>query len=180
MRLFWQHGYEATSLAMLRDEMGLTQPQIYNAFSDKETLFRLAVERYHANELAFAAEALTAPVSTPEAMRRLLIGAAEFYTDPGKPGGCLFFSAALAASPQAQPVALELRERRAANESAIATRLHQGQLAGDVPPELAASAAAKYISSVMTGMSLQARDGASTAELCALAETALLALPIGR
>ncbi|MDX8459456.1 TetR/AcrR family transcriptional regulator [Mesorhizobium humile] len=35
MLLFWEHGYEATSLAMLREAMGLTPPQIYNAFTDK-------------------------------------------------------------------------------------------------------------------------------------------------
>ena len=83
MHLFWEHGYEATSLAMLREAMGLTPPQIYNAFVDKETLFRMALARYHETELGFAVEALSAPVPTHEAIRRLLLGAAEFYSRPG-------------------------------------------------------------------------------------------------
>ena len=77
MRLFWEHGYEATSLAMLREAMGLTPPQIYNAFTDKETLFRLALARYHETQVAFASEALAAPVATREAIQLLLLGAAE-------------------------------------------------------------------------------------------------------
>ncbi|MBW8909363.1 MAG: TetR/AcrR family transcriptional regulator [Mesorhizobium sp.] len=173
MHLFWEHGYEATSLAMLRDAMGLTPPQIYNAFTDKETLFRKALTRYHETEIGFALEALSAPVSTAEAVRRLLLGAAQAYTRPGKPGGCLFVSGALAASPQAQAIADELK-------TAIAERLAKGQAMGDLPESVSAQGFAKYLAGVMNGMSIQARDGASADELRALAETALAALPLNR
>lgn len=180
MRLFWQHGYEATSLAMLRAAMGLTPPQIYSAFTDKETLFRMALARYHQNETTFARDALTAPVSTHEAIRRLLLGAAQSYAAPGKPGGCLFVSAALAASPQAQTIAQELKTMRVASEVAIAARLIEGQAAGDFPADLSAQASAKYVMSVMHGMSIQARDGASIEELQALAQIALAAWSVKR
>jgi AcrR family transcriptional regulator len=180
MRLFWEHGYEATSLAMLRDAMGLTAPQIYNAFTDKETLFRRALDRYHQTQIGFAIEALSADVPTREAIRRLLLGAAATYAAPGKPGGCLFVSAALATSPQAQDIADELKAWRQRTEAAIAERLAKGQAAGDVPANLAAADLAKYITSIMHGMSIQARDGASVAELNSLAETALAALPLAK
>jgi AcrR family transcriptional regulator len=178
MRLFWAHGYEATSLAMLRAACGLTQPQIYGAFHDKENLFRLALARYHQQEVAFAREALAAPVSTRDAMRLLLHGAAALYADPAKPGGCLFFSAAMAASPEAQPVATALRARRAGNEAAISERIRQGQATGDVDSRANPSTLARYINSVMSGMSTEARDGATREELVAIADTALNALPM--
>ncbi|WP_245520669.1 MULTISPECIES: TetR/AcrR family transcriptional regulator [unclassified Mesorhizobium] len=177
MHLFWEHGYEATSLAMLREAMGLTPPQIYNAFTDKETLFRKALMRYHETEIGFALEALSAPVSTGEAMRRLLLGAAEAYSRPGKPGGCLFVSGALAASPQAQAIADELRTYRKESEAAIAARLAKGKAEGDLPQNLSVEDFARYIAGVMNGMSIQARDGASAEELRVLAQTALAALP---
>jgi AcrR family transcriptional regulator len=177
MHLFWEHGYEATSLAMLRDAMGLTPPQIYNAFTDKETLFRKALTRYHETEIGFALEALSAPVPTGEAIRRLLMGAAQAYTRPGKPGGCLFVSGALAASPQAQAIADELKTYRTANEAAIAERLSRGQAIGDLPEAVSPQGFAKYLAGVMNGMSIQARDGASADELRAMAETALAVLP---
>jgi AcrR family transcriptional regulator len=177
MHLFWEHGYEATSLAMLRDAMGLTPPQIYNAFTDKETLFRKALTRYHETEIGFALEALSAPVSTREAIRRLLMGAAQAYTRPGKPGGCLFVSGALAASPQAQAIADELKTYRTASEAAIAERLAKGRSIGDLPEGVSPQGFAKYLAGVMNGMSIQARDGASADELRAMAETALAVLP---
>jgi AcrR family transcriptional regulator len=178
MRLFWAHGYEATSLAMLRDATGLTQPQIYGAFTDKANLFRLALDRYRAREVAFAKDALAAPVSTMEAMRLLLYAAAAFYADPAKPGGCLLVSAALATSPQAQPVASALRKHRATNEAAFCVRIRQGQVGGDVRPDADPLTLARYINSVMSGMSIEARDGASVEELTALADMALRALPM--
>ncbi|MET3593770.1 MULTISPECIES: TetR/AcrR family transcriptional regulator [Mesorhizobium] len=175
MHLFWEHGYEATSLAMLREAMGLTPPQIYNAFTDKETLFRRALARYHEREIGFALDALGAPVQVKEAIRLLLMGAAEAYTRPGKPGGCLFISGALAASPQAQGIADELKTYRKATEAAIAARLVKGQEAGELPADLSVERLAKYLTGVMHGMSIQARDGASAQDLRALAEIALAA-----
>ncbi|MDX8523438.1 TetR/AcrR family transcriptional regulator [Mesorhizobium sp. MSK_1335] len=175
MHLFWEHGYEATSLAMLREAMGLTPPQIYNAFTDKETLFRRALVHYHETEVGFALDALSAPVPTEEAIRLLLMGAAQAYTRPGKPGGCLFISGALAASPQAQGIADELKAYRRASEAAIAARLGKGREAGELPAGLSVERLAKYLAGVMQGMSIQARDGASTEDLRALAETALAA-----
>ncbi len=175
MLLFWEHGYEATSLAMLREAMGLTPPQIYNAFTDKETLFRRELARYHDREIGFAPDALGASVPTGEAIRLLLIGAAEAYTRSGKPGGCLFVSGALAASPQAQSVVNELKTYRRATEAAIAARLAQGREAGDLPAGLSVERFARYLNGVMQGMSIQARDGASEQDLRALAETALAA-----
>lgn len=180
MHLFWEHGYEATSLAMLREAMGLTPPQIYNAFTDKETLFRKALTRYHETEIGFALEALSAPVPTREAIRRLLLSAAEAYSRPGKPGGCLFVSGALAASPQAQAIADELKAYRKASEAAIAERLAKGSAMGDLPEGPSVEGLAKYIAGVMNGMSIQARDGASAEELRIMAQTALAALPADR
>lgn len=178
MLLFWEHGYEATSLAMLREAMGLTPPQIYNAFTDKETLFRRALARYHDSEIGFALDALSAPVSAKEAVRLLLLGAAQSYTRPGKPGGCLFISGALATSPQAQGIADELKTYRKASEAAIAARLAKGREAGELPAGLPVERLAKYLTGVMHGMSIQARDGASTDDLRAMAETALAAWAI--
>lgn len=40
MKLFWQHGYEATSLADLVEATGAKAPTLYAEFTNKEGLFR--------------------------------------------------------------------------------------------------------------------------------------------
>ncbi|MGW2329269.1 TetR/AcrR family transcriptional regulator [Streptomyces sp. NPDC001700] len=46
MLLFWEQGYEATSLAQLRETTGLSSASLYGAFGSKEGLFEKAVEHY--------------------------------------------------------------------------------------------------------------------------------------
>ena len=46
MRLFWERGYEGTSIADLSHAMGIHPSSIYAAFGDKQALFALAAKRY--------------------------------------------------------------------------------------------------------------------------------------
>ena len=46
MLLFWQHGYEATSLNDLTTALGVTPSSIYTVFGDKKGLFLAAVGHY--------------------------------------------------------------------------------------------------------------------------------------
>ena len=43
---FWQNGYVATSVRDLAQRMGLTQASLYNAFGDKRSLYRKALNHY--------------------------------------------------------------------------------------------------------------------------------------
>jgi TetR/AcrR family transcriptional repressor of nem operon len=46
MEQFWLRGYEATSVRDLADQMGIAGASLYNAFGDKRTLYRSALNRY--------------------------------------------------------------------------------------------------------------------------------------
>jgi TetR/AcrR family transcriptional regulator, transcriptional repressor for nem operon len=43
---FWEHGYSATSLDELAQQLGVKRGSLYNAFGSKEVLFNAAFERY--------------------------------------------------------------------------------------------------------------------------------------
>jgi len=45
MTLFWQHGYEATSLSDLVEATGAKAPTLYAEFTNKEGLFRAVLDR---------------------------------------------------------------------------------------------------------------------------------------
>ncbi|MDF2066678.1 TetR/AcrR family transcriptional regulator [Bacillus sp. Cr_A10] len=54
MQLFWEKGYEATSLSDLTSRMGIQRPSIYSAFGGKKELFEAALRKYtmsHASEI---------------------------------------------------------------------------------------------------------------------------------
>ena len=46
LELFWKHGYEGTSMAMLTESIGVNVASLYAAFGNKESLFVQCVERY--------------------------------------------------------------------------------------------------------------------------------------
>jgi TetR/AcrR family transcriptional repressor of nem operon len=46
LNAFWHHGYARTSVPTLTEFTGLLPGSLYAAFGDKETMFRIAVERY--------------------------------------------------------------------------------------------------------------------------------------
>jgi len=46
IELFWQHGFDGTSMQMLQDCMGLSRASIYHTFKNKNELFRQALKQY--------------------------------------------------------------------------------------------------------------------------------------
>lgn len=176
MRLFWRHGYDATTVSALTEAMGLTPPQLYAAFGDKRRLFEEAVGKYLAEAGAFAAAALGRPTAR-EAVEALLRDAARELTAPGRPPGCLCVLGAVNCAPGSAGVEADLRRRRVASEAAIRVRIEAGLDAGELPPGTDAGALAKFYTGVFQGMSFQARDGASRSELERVAELAMTAWP---
>ena len=57
MHVFWEHGYEAASIADLTAAMGITPPSLYTAFGDKAHLFLEAIEAYGKGPGGFGARA---------------------------------------------------------------------------------------------------------------------------
>jgi AcrR family transcriptional regulator len=177
MTLFWEHGYDATSIAMLTATMGITPSSLYAAFGDKRRLFATALDRYLHTHGAFAATAIREEPTARRAVERLLREAATAYATPGRPPGCLLITAATNCSPESAEVQRWLRDLRAAGTTALEHKVEADMLAGDPPPGTDARALAAFVSATLQGMSAQARDGATSADLKQIAETALHAWP---
>lgn len=47
MQQFWKEGYEASSVQKLLDATGINRGTLYNSFGDKDTFFKLCVNRYN-------------------------------------------------------------------------------------------------------------------------------------
>lgn len=48
-RLFLNHSYEAVSISMISDEIGLTKGALYHHFKNKEELFRAVIDKHFSN-----------------------------------------------------------------------------------------------------------------------------------
>ncbi|MFF4041682.1 TetR/AcrR family transcriptional regulator [Streptomyces sp. NPDC001816] len=174
---FWEHGYEATSVSDLTRIMGIGAPSLYAAFGDKRSLFEEVVRVYADTHGAFGDRALAEEPTARAAVARTLREAAAEYTDPAHPYGCLVVHAATnCTSPEVEQL---LRERRNAGIAALESRIRADVAEGRLPAGADAATLARHTGAMIQGMSQQARDGASRAELEALAEIAMAIWPRG-
>ncbi|MFE9248151.1 TetR/AcrR family transcriptional regulator [Streptomyces sp. NPDC007088] len=175
LRTFWEHGYEATSVAGLTRAMGISPPSLYAAFGDKRALFEEVLEVYGQTYGAFTGRALAEEPTGRGAVARLLREAAAEYTVGGRPAGCLVIAAAVnCTSPEVEE---DLRARRKATIALIERRVREDADAGRLAPGSDPTVLAHYIGAVIQGMSQQARDGASRSVLEGIAALATAAWP---
>lgn len=174
VRLFWQQGYEATSMSDLVTELGVAAASLYAAFGNKAGLFEAVVERYASTfSVALYAPVNDPELSTYEAVKGLLTRAAATFSEPDTPAGCFMYSAAAAVSPASASIERLLRDRRIEAEGVLAARLQHGIARGDLSDDANPTLLAKFLNTVMEGMSVQARDGATKDELLAIADMTL-------
>ncbi|AQU71174.1 TetR family transcriptional regulator [Streptomyces niveus] len=177
-RLFWEHGYEATSIGELTRAMDIKPGSLYGAFGDKKSLFKEVVHAYGRSPVgAFIGTALEEELTARGAFRRILREAAAVYADPSHPAGCLTISAATNVTVQDAEVATFLSDLRNTNLAAFETRLKTAQQQGELSAAANPRALAAYFAAIIQGMSQRARDGATTTELTETAELALAAWP---
>lgn len=175
MDVFWSKGFEAASLTDLTEAMGINPPSLYAAFGDKEGLFIEAVQRYHANAQQ---DCPYSDLPTARAaVESLLTFAATLFTEPGHPRGCLAVMAMMTSSTSSPRLQQLLFEQRSFAKARLRERIARGVKEGDVPPDTDVAALTNLYLAVLSGLSLQARDGASRKALLAAVHAAMQAWP---
>jgi AcrR family transcriptional regulator len=172
--LFWRQGFEGTSVTELTAEMGVNKPSLYSVFGTKEQLFHKVVQRYADMELAYFRDALTQPTAV-EVVREYLRSNAIALTQPGRPQGCLSIQGGVSSNPANSTVSQFLASSRLAGEDALAQRLDQARIDGDLPPESDPVAMARFVMVVSEGQAVHAAGGATREQLQQSADIAISA-----
>jgi TetR/AcrR family transcriptional repressor of nem operon len=156
IRCFWTRGYEATSIKDLLEETGITAASLYNAFGDKETLFRGAFEHYI--ETGINARLRRFETLPP----RQAIGA--FFEDivqrslaDPEHKGCMVVNSALELAPHDAHLRTVITEVFDRIESFFLRCLRAGQADGTINAALGARNLARSLMTVLMGLRVLAR-----------------------
>lgn len=174
--VFWEKGYEGTSLADLTKAMGINRPSLYAAFGNKEDLFRKALDRY-INEGSECFRALLNGDDARKSLELVLRNAADIQTAGNHPRGCLLVQGAMSCGENAQPIKEELTKRRGEAEKWLRLRFKRAQEEGEIAGDADPVGLARFYAAVMQGMSVQAASGASRKALQSIIDHAMTAWP---
>tara|TARA_R110000764_G_scaffold233912_1_gene327473 strand:+ start:479 stop:1108 length:630 start_codon:yes stop_codon:yes gene_type:complete len=168
MHLFWQHGYDATSLSQLKANIGggITAPSFYAAFGSKQALFTEVMERYLATHGRVTESLFDTTLSPREAIELTLRRSAKMQCEAGHPKGCLVSLGLMSAcSEESRAISAPLARARSLNRAAMAACVERAIAAGDLSETVIPDALATVFDSFLLGLSTLARDGLSHSKL---------------
>lgn len=93
MNLFWRKGYEATSMKMLEEEMGINKFSIYSGFGNKNGLYVKAMKMYRVR-LGEITNKLAASSNGVSGIKQYFYDFIEFAKEKGLCKGCLITNTA--------------------------------------------------------------------------------------
>ncbi len=157
MRLFWRHGYEGVSLTDLTSAIGVAPPSLYAAFGSKAGLYRESLDRYF--EMQGGLTDLSVAANLPQAVATMLHNAVDAVTSLEGERGCMVSSGMVSYAPNHLALARELTARRDYMRNSISKALLRWI------DRARADTLARYLMTVLQGLSVQARDGATQDEL---------------
>ncbi|QDU64065.1 HTH-type transcriptional repressor ComR [Planctomycetes bacterium Pan216] len=157
MTAFWEHGYEATSLADLMDAMEIQKGSIYKAFGDKHSLFMRALERYSSSVLKQIGGILGSDLSAREQFEHLLEGLVEVCDQPSARRGCMAINSIVELAPHDEEVCQMVHNHYQEVERLYANAIRRGQSLNEFRDDLSAEELAEFFSIYVSGVLARSR-----------------------
>ncbi|MEE4743610.1 TetR/AcrR family transcriptional regulator [Pseudomonas alliivorans] len=164
MHLFWEHGYDATSLSQLKASIGggITAPSFYAAFGSKQALFTEVMARYLTTHGRVTDSLFDQTLPPREAIELTLRRSAKMQCEDDHPKGCLVSLGLMSAcSDESKAISAPLARARDMNRAALVACVERAVEAGALPKTVIPKTLAAVFDSFMLGLSTLARDGVS-------------------
>ena len=158
MNVFWQKGFSATSLDDLAEATGINRPSLYNAFGDKQALYRRSLLMMRDHMQQAVQETLGKP-----ALRDALVGfynaAIDVYLSTDPQAGCFVFCTAPAEAINHPDLKADMRDVLADIDRVLQDRFDLAVEHKELPSGFDASGAAKLAQAILHSIALRARAG---------------------
>lgn len=139
MQAFWLRGYEATSLADLMLATGLKKGSIYKAFTDKHSLFMLALRRYIDQGHVCHRQHLEEAASPKEGISEWMHSIIDQRGNDEPRRGCFMLNSLVELAPHDEEVNQLLTTHLGYVQASLTRAIAQGQTLGefrtDIPAE---------------------------------------------
>ena len=165
MLVFWEKGYDGTSINDLEQAMGLNRTSIYNAFGNKGALFERVMTCYKESVMADLFARLDSAPNIREGIKRMLNGALDIHFDEDNPGGCLVVLSVMESGQHDAQSIAGMQQTMQELKSALQSRISKAKKSGELSGDLDAAATATTIATTMAGMMVMGKANMSKAAL---------------
>jgi len=165
MLVFWEKGYEGTSINDLEQAMGLKRTSIYNAFGNKSAIFERVMSCYKESVMSALFSDLDAAPNIREGVRRMLNGALDIHFDEDNPGGCLVVLSLMESGQHDAQSQASMQQTIQELKTALQKRLNKAKKNGELSKHLDAGSTATTIATTMAGMMVMGKANFSRASL---------------
>lgn len=176
MRLFWAHGYEATSMEALVRAMGINRGSLYDTFGDKRALFFAALRRYDEQVRRVHLRALERSHSPKGAIEALFGGWIDIALDDAERSGCFLTNTALELAAHDREIGELVARSQEETEAFFLRLIEKGQADGEIPLAVDAPRSARALLAALIGLLVLARSRPDASLLRAIADSALASL----
>ncbi len=163
MRLFWEQGYEKTSMTELVEHMGIHRRSLYDTFGDKHNLFLKAMDRFDDKISAALAAGVKRSKTASEALQ--FIFGFMIDGDEDSPAGCLMVNSAVELAARDAEVDVKSTKAFTTAEQLLREIILWGQRDGEFTSAYHAEELAEYLHNVWIGLRVMARTSASKEKL---------------
>ncbi|MFP2930527.1 TetR/AcrR family transcriptional regulator [Pyxidicoccus sp. 3LG] len=175
MQVFWDKGYEATSLSDLLEAMGIARQSLYDTFGDKHALFLEALARYETRRVETLQSCLETAPSVTRAFRDLFEQILD-ESEREKRRGCMGVSATVELAPHDPELAKSIAARQRAIEALFFRALERARERGELAPSKDTRALARFLLGAMQGLRVSATADPGSPALRDIARITLQAL----
>ncbi|HEX9468876.1 MAG TPA: TetR/AcrR family transcriptional regulator [Bradyrhizobium sp.] len=169
--VFWQKGFQSTSLDDITAATGLNKPSLYAAFGDKNALFLKVLDRYHERIVAHAERILDEGPSARDAIERWLTGFVPFCSGLKGSRGCLSVNTAVDGAADQKEVRKRIERFNRKLEQLLSSRLRADR--AQFPDAFDPDAAAHAIMAIYLGLMVMAKDAPDAASVRATLNQAM-------
>ncbi|CAM3545322.1 TetR/AcrR family transcriptional regulator [Paenibacillus lupini] len=174
MYLFWEKGYEKTSLQDLVTHMGIHRRSLYDTFGDKHSLFVKTLELYDKHKTATIKAEVTRGRSAKQAIRFIFDLLIEVNDD--RPLGCLFVNSATELALRDPEVREITNESFINGEKVLVDIIQKGQQSGEIPIDKDAKILAASLQTTLIGLRVLVRTSTDKERLHQIADTSIAML----
>ncbi|GGL01183.1 TetR family transcriptional regulator [Sphaerisporangium melleum] len=176
LELFWERGYEATSMADLVERLGVARASLYATFGSKHDLYLLALRRYIETRRPSPIEILSQPGPALPAVRALVEHYAVDSVNDVRRRGCMVVNAAAEMLPGDAEVGRLLDANWTAMETALTSALTRARAQDELPKGRDPRALARFLLVFLQGLRLVSKGSPDPGRLRDAAAQALSVL----